>query len=618
VTQLLLRPIKAVWFEMLISRNDLASALGCLASGGDVELESQSHGSVAELMPRLRSALDEHGRLAQRYASYWPNQSVSLADPHTEPEAIAAAALEHLHAWATAAHPLITELQKLQHERTELAHLERLLSQSCASLPAFNLLLNAGPVLSSRIYLLEPTLKAFTLPVTVLAQRIDCLEHSYLLAVGPIEYMQTLDEGLNALKSRRLELPAAVGAAGEEDTSEKLEARLAEIARTTDRLRAQLGACDVEYGLGTALADMALIGWFADHVPEFARTDHFVRITGWTRDSSGRRLDGCLRGTGVHYLIHLSDPPPQLTPPIVLRNPRWARPFEYFARLLGTPGANEADPSLLLALLAPLMFGFMFGDVGQGAVIVVAGFALRKRYAAAELLVAGGIAAMVFGTLFGSVFAREDILPALWLHPLQMPLTLLGVSLAGGSIVIVIGLALDAVESYWRGEALRWWATRAGLVFSYLASAACIFDRRAAWLILAGLGWYCAGEVVRAPHRAQRLGASIAEAIEALLQLLVNTLSFVRVGAFALAHAGLAAAINALCAGIGTRWLAILGLALGNALLIVIEGLVVGIQTTRLVLFEFFIRFLRGNGRSLTPLQALPITLTMESSRKSS
>jgi V/A-type H+/Na+-transporting ATPase subunit I len=360
---------------------------------------------------------------------------------------------------------------------------------------------------------------------------------------------------------------------------------------------------------------MALIGWFAAHIPEFARSDHFVRITGWTSDPSGRRLNGSLRSAGIPYLMHFSDPPPHLTRPIVLRNPRWARPFEWFPRLLGTPGTNEADPSLPLALLAPLMFGFMFGDVGQGAVLVVAGFALRKRYAAAELLIAGGIAAMLFGTAFGSVFAREDILPALWLHPLEKPLRLLGVSLAGGSVVILVGLALDALESYWRGEASRWWTTRAGLVLSYLASIACAFDRRAAWLIPVGLGWYCAGEVGRAPHRAQRLGASFAEAIETLLQLLINTLSFVRVGAFALAHAGLAAAINALCAGIGTRWLAILGFAIGNALLIVIEGLVVGIQTTRLVLFEFFVRFLRGAGRAFLPLPSFPTTMAL--SRKS-
>jgi V/A-type H+-transporting ATPase subunit I len=616
-----LRPVNAVWFEMLIAHNDLATALGCLASGGNVELESQCQGSVADPQ-RLRAALDEYGRLAQRYACYWPVPSVFSSAPHAEPEAISADALDHLHAWVAAADPLTAELQKLEHERTELAYLGRLLSQSRAPLPALNLLFNAGPVLAGRIYLLELQSAVLPPPLNVLAQRIDCHEHSYVLAVGLSDQVQTLDDALNALKARRLELPATVPVAGGDGTSARfaarLETRLAEIAAATQRLHRQLSVCDAEHGLGKALADMALIGWFVGHVPDFARTDHFVRITGWTSDRSGRCLEACLRSTGIPYLIHFGDPPPHLTPPIVLRNPRWARSFEYFARLLGTPGANEADPSLLLALLAPLMFGFMFGDVGQGAVLVVAGFALRKRYAAAELLIAGGIAAVIFGALFGSVFAREGIFPALWLRPLEKPLTLLGVSLAGGSVVILIGLALDAVESFWSGTVLRWWATRAGLVLSYLASIACAVDQRAAWLIPVGFGWYCAGEVARAERRAQRLGASLAEAFETLLQLLVNTLSFVRVGAFALAHAGLAAAINALCAGIGTRWLAILGLALGNTLVIVIEGLVVGIQTTRLVLFEFFIRFLSGDGRSLKPLPALPITIKMELARKSS
>ena len=619
MSRLLLRPANAVWLEMLIARDDLTSALACLASGGEVELESQSQGSVADLVPRLRAALDEYASLAQRYASYWPSSSDFSAEPHAEPEAIAAAALEHLHAWASAAEPLIAELQKLGHERAELVHLERLLLQSGAPLPPLNLLFDTGPVIAGRIYLLESGPAALTLHSSVLAQRIDSHAHSYLVAVGAAEQMETLDEQLIALKARRLMLPPSVGAPGGEDMSLQVEARLAEIARKTHGLREQLAARDAAHGLGTALADMALTRWFAEHVPEFARTDHFVRITGWTSDPSGRRLHACLRGAGIHCLVHFSNPPPpQLTPPIVLRNPRWAQPFEWFARLLGTPGANETDPSILLALLAPLMFGFMFGDVGQGGVLIAAGFALRKRIAAAELLIAGGIAAMAFGTLFGSVFAREDILPALWLHPLDQPLRLLGVSLAGGAVVILIGLALDYLESHWRGEALRWWSTRAGLVLSYLAAIASAADRRAVWLVLLGFVWFCAGEMARAEHPAQRLGASIAEAVETLLQLLVNTLSFVRVGAFALAHAGLAAAINALCAGIGTRWVAILGLALGNALLIVIEGLVVGIQTTRLVLFEFFIRFLRGDGRALKPLQFLPITIAMEPSRQAS
>jgi len=78
--------------------------------------------------------------------------------------------------------------------------------------------------------------------------------------------------------------------------------------------------------------------------------------------------------------------------------------------------------------------------------------------------------------------------------------------------------------------------------------------------------------------------------------------SFVRVGAFALAHAGLSAAVIGMAAatGGGLGWLLVM--ILGNALVIALEGLIVSIQTTRLLLFEFFIRFLTAEGRQLRPL----------------
>ena len=76
------------------------------------------------------------------------------------------------------------------------------------------------------------------------------------------------------------------------------------------------------------------------------------------------------------------------------------------------PSRNEADPSVLLAIAVPLMFGYMFGDVGQGLVIAAAGFVLRKRWPIARLFIAGGLAAAVFGLLFGSVFSLHLVLPA--------------------------------------------------------------------------------------------------------------------------------------------------------------------------------------------------------------
>jgi V/A-type H+-transporting ATPase subunit I len=101
-----------------------------------------------------------------------------------------------------------------------------------------------------------------------------------------------------------------------------------------------------------------------------------------------------------------------------------------------------------------------------------------------------------------------------------------------------------------------------------------------------------------------RLGAlasAAAELVEEGLRLLVNTVSFARIGAFALAHAGLSIAILEMATASGRYgyWLV---LAVGNVLMIALEGVVVSIQTTRLLLFEFFIRFLTGAGREFKPL----------------
>ena len=91
-----------------------------------------------------------------------------------------------------------------------------------------------------------------------------------------------------------------------------------------------------------------------------------------------------------------------------------------------------------------------------------------------------------------------------------------------------------------------------------------------------------------------------------IFQLLINTLSFARVGAFALAHAGLSAAVVALMESSESMVLRALVLLLGNVIILALETLVVAIQTTRLVLFEFFTKFLVAEGRPFRPLPVPP------------
>lgn len=612
---MLLRPANAAWFELLTGREDLAPALRCLAITGQVELESHSDVSATYNLPTLRAAIDEYRRLALRYATYWPTAAGASVERRREPELIASEALAQLRTWGLSADPLIVSLQRLAHEQTEIELLQPLLAQSRAALPSLALFERAGPLLACRIYVLAPKTGAWDIPPAVLMDRVECGEQTFLLVVGACQQVAALDDNLDAVKAQRLEIPELLPA-DRATAVEFLRARVEQISSQAREMRSRLSQLDQVHGIAAALADLAFIQWFVNQVPELAGTQHFVWITGWTSDATGLRLKAWLRQARVHYLLHFAKAPREIVAPILQHNPRWARPFEVFGRLLGVPAANEADPSMILALLTPLMFGFMFGDVGQGAVLVALGLTLRRKYPATALLIPGGIAAMAFGALFGSVFAREDILSAVWLRPMQQPLTLLGVSVAGGSAIILLGLVLDAAQHYWRGQARLWWATRAGLVLCYLGLIGSSLDGHALWSIPAGLAWYCIGDGAKAKSRIRHLGLSLGEALETLLQLFVNTLSFVRVGAFALAHAGLAAAVIALADGIKLRPVALLALALGNALLIVIEVLVVGIQTTRLVLFEFFIRFLHGSGRPFRPLRTPPLIDTMNPLRK--
>ena len=121
-------------------------------------------------------------------------------------------------------------------------------------------------------------------------------------------------------------------------------------------------------------------------------------------------------------------------------------------------------------------------------------------------------------------------------------------------------------------------------------------------VIASALLWYVAGNLILSRGKVTALLTALGVLLENMMQLLLNTLSFVRVGAFALAHAGLSMAFNIMADSVSSVFFALLLMLLGNIIVIVLEGLVVSIQTTRLVLFEFFIRFLQANGRVFKPL----------------
>jgi V/A-type H+-transporting ATPase subunit I len=243
-------------------------------------------------------------------------------------------------------------------------------------------------------------------------------------------------------------------------------------------------------------------------------------------------------------------------------------------------------------------------------VLAAAGWLLRHRMPVLRLLVPGGIAAAIFGFVFGSVFCREDLIEPLWLHPIEHPLPVLLVPIVGGAALLMLGLLLGALEAWWERRLPDWIREEAPVLLTYGGALAAFVTPVGGWIAAAGAVWAVVAAVIQHPRVGAAFGA-LGELLEHTVQVLINTLSFARVGAFALAHAGLCSAVIALADAGGNAFVYGLILVLGNVLILVVEGLVVSIQTTRLVLFEFFTRFFRPEGREFRPLAAPPVILDL-------
>ncbi|HMA98047.1 MAG TPA: V-type ATPase 116kDa subunit family protein [Wenzhouxiangella sp.] len=598
-----LRPGTAFWFELLVPRVDLARTLARVAETHTVELETEQQPDQPFELPGLSAAVAEFEDLERRLARWWPKACLPSLDRAFDPLDAMKDALTRLRAWATEAEPLIDEAERCEIELGRLEEFERLVAGDNDRLPDFGRLAEIGPILSARLYRMPLDSVLEEWPASVLTEPLVNVDGvRYVLAVGAVDAISRLDDRMNTFKARRLAMPAWLP--DEQDAAHsEITRRRAEAAETLADVGQQIKLLHESHQVSQALGVMALMQWFAGHAPALPVTEHFVMVTGWCSEPDGTELDRVLRECHVEHVVRKAKAPANLKVPVVMRNPRWAKVFEIFPTLLGTPGASEVDPSRLLAFMTPLMFGFMFGDVGQGAVLLALGLWLRKRSPVFGLLVPFGISAMVFGFLFGSVFANEHLIPALWMHPIDHPTLMMGLAVVFGICVISMGLFFDALRCLWQGSGLHWLITRAGLVLAYFGLLGALLHPEFLNLAWLGFAWFVIGSVaVATESRWLALPKALGEMLEGTLQLLVNTISFVRIGAFALAHSGLSAAVFGMADAAGGGIAGVVVIILGNALIIALEGLIVGIQTTRLMLFEFFIRFLTAEGRRFKPL----------------
>lgn len=408
---------------------------------------------------------------------------------------------------------------------------------------------------------------------------------------------------------------------------------------------------EVEAALGTLARDgvpwLAAVGQRAAHEAalqsarsQLQRSDACILLTGWVPAAATCDLEeqvAALTGRQYHLDLVSAAHLPDEEIPVLLTHSRLLQPFAALVQAYGLPRYGEVVPTLWVALSYVVMFGMMFGDVGHGLVLLALGWLLRRRpklHDGAVILCWGGLASALFGVAYGSCFGLEFAHRlALWRDPIEgNPITLMLLAIGLGAVLVSLGLVINVVNHLRRGQV--WYALSdglgiSGLVFYWSALALAAWGDRLTTggpvlrVLTALMGLPIVVWLLREPlHRLRRgspegeglaavcIGALV-ETFESVLVFLANTISFVRLAAYAMSHAALLLAIATLAHEIGR--VPLVGAALsalvllgGNLVVILLEGIVAGVQALRLEYYEFFSKFFPGNGRRFTPFRLQP------------
>lgn len=404
--------------------------------------------------------------------------------------------------------------------------------------------------------------------------------------------------------------------AGLEQERERLQMQAMEIVK--GREQEVLAACEC---LGSYCSNFDIRKYAACTQPKDGSGEQYI-LYGWMPARDAGKLE---RDMAMDELIHWVEQEPGDDgggkPPTKLKNPWILKPFELFVEMYGLPAYHEMDPTLFVALTYTLMFGIMFGDVGQGAVLVVGGVLLYrlKGMRLAGIIAAAGVWSVAFGFLYGSVFGFEEAIPALWMKPNGDIMGTLMIAVGFGAALILVAMVLNVVNALRAKEYGRLLFHQSGLAgllcygFVVVCAALLATGRQLPAMVLVGaaVGIPLAAVLMKEPlcrlleredkifpegSKAMFFVEALVDGFDVVLSYATNTISFVRVGAFALSHAGMMGVVMTL-AGLekgNPNWFIIV---FGNVLVAGLEGLVVGIQVLRLEYYEMFSRFYSGTGK---------------------
>lgn len=364
---------------------------------------------------------------------------------------------------------------------------------------------------------------------------------------------------------------------------------------------------------------------------ETACTNSYFYLSGWVPARDKKRIESRFKKYGHIVLTMFKDASEvhkYIIPPTKLKNSKLTRPFESLVKMYGMPSYNELDPTLFLSITYMLLFGTMFGDVGQGLILFLAGLYFGKKNKESPyggILTRLGLSSIIFGFLYGSIFGFEHIIPALLVHPIEHIDFMLMGSIAIGIIMLVASFGYSIVNRIKQKDIKEGVFGRNGLnglifylsllgIISNIALGREIVPTSLLYIILPiSLVIIVVREPLanlilkKRPLYHEEVSSYYIESgfdiFETLLSMMSNTISFIRVGAFALNHVGLFIAFQTMAKLMNNFAGSIIIFLIGNIIIICLEGLIVFIQGLRLQYYELFSKYYKGEGIEFKPVR---------------
>ncbi len=457
------------------------------------------------------------------------------------------------------------------------------------------------------------------------------------------DYKVDIDNIFKTLFFRRIHIPDFVHGLPK-DAKVKLSSELDVANENLKEIQDQIDKLVDEHkeNLKNAKTDLTVLSKIYEAKKYVVTSGDKISLTGFVEDKKTQKLDDVfddIEGVKIQFRPPYSDK--RLSPPTLLKNNWFTKPFSMFVDMYGLPGYRDIDPTAMVAITYSLLFGIMFGDLGQGLLLSLFGFLAYKwkGWKLAKIATRIGVSSAFFGLLYGSFFGDHvflaDHLYRFYkifgtyingpLDPMQQNLTMyfIGVTLALGSLLIVSSMIMNIITHFRKrnyGEGFFSENGIAGLIFyvfliggvvsTFLLNNS-IFN--VFTIIIFGfipllliafkkpLSFRLMGKRMFPDGASGFMLDSGVGLVEVLLNYVTNTLSFLRVGGFVMAHAGMMAVVftirdmAASSFGKGTVFV------IGNLFVMAVEGLLVGIQVLRLEFYEMFSRYFEGDGTPFKP-----------------